>query len=272
MQIFEVEMGKITQGLVEKGYLKEEYYKEQGKQADLLQAANLYRAFTRSFDNISPFFVASFCRHRLGSEEYNHGLLSQWRGYAEGGGFAIEFDEAVLDGYLKEEVKRFAYAGMKSDDVEYQDFRKVFEPSDYEGIAGEMVWQIFDELGKDVSAITGRADVDKAVMKFAHAAPFLKHRGFYEEAEYRIVMTCLRRNKVPNMEKREVKNIKFRSRGSSIIPYIELFDLVGDRLPVKSIIVGPHPNQQTQIEAVRMVLEQERVDVPIRSSEIPYRA
>jgi hypothetical protein len=272
MPIFEREIGTITKNLVDNKFLKEEYYKDLGAQADILQAEKLYASFSRAVDNVSPFFVLSFCRHSDDSYEFKNGLLSQWRGYADGGGFAIEFDEGELDALAKLEQQKFAYAGFKSENIEYFEHENLFDPTDYLGVAGEMIWQIFDEAGKDVSSITGRKNIDEVVLKFVQIAPFLKHRGFSEESEYRMIFVCLRAHKVPQEETRAVKHIQFRQKGGLLIPFIELFDTVHElHRSIKGIIIGPHPFQERQAESVKMLLETEGFDVPVRLSEIPYR-
>ena len=136
------------------------YYKEMGSRGSQIEAENQYRAFVRGVDNVSPFFVVSFCRHEDTKYEYQHGLLSQWRGYADSGGFAIEFDEKRLDEFAVNEQRKFAYAGFKSDDVEYFDPGKVFNAKDYEGVARLDDLGVFsDSVGKDISRITGRKKI-----------------------------------------------------------------------------------------------------------------
>jgi hypothetical protein len=271
MRIFEAEIGRIMPDLISKKFLKKEYYEELGTRGNPLEAERLYGAFIRAINNVSPFFVLSFCRHEKDTQEYRHGLLSQWRGYADSGGVAIEFDESGLDSLAHLEQEKFAYVGFKSDNVEYKDFKKVFNPNDYTGIAGEMIWQVFNSREIDVSIVTGRKNIDEAVIKFAQTAPFLKHWGFHEEVEYRIVMTWLRPNKIIEEEKRPPKEIKFRQKSGLLIPYIGLFESLNRPLPVKSIIVGPHPLQQRQREAVTMFVESKKLKITVRSSKIPYR-
>jgi hypothetical protein len=72
-----------------------------------------------------------------------------------------------------------------------------------------------------------------------------------------------------------------RSRGGLIVPYIEFFK--ESTLPIKSIIVGPHPFQEKQRNSIRLLLDstpffQSRrapvehsieYDVPISSSRPP---
>jgi hypothetical protein len=77
MPIFEGEVADITRRLVAEGFLNAKFYDELGARGSRLEAENQYRAFVRAVDNVSPFFVVSFCKHEAGSYEYNHGLLSQ---------------------------------------------------------------------------------------------------------------------------------------------------------------------------------------------------
>ena len=100
---------------------------------------------------------------------------------------------------------------------------------------------------------------------------FHKHWGFREECEYWMVGICCRPNKIPEGEPRPVKEIKFRARNTSVIPYIELFSEAQPRLPIKSIIVGPHRYQYRQGEAIEMLLEVKKMDVSVRLSQIPYQ-
>lgn len=269
LPIFEAEIAKITPKLIEKKWLKKEFYDEHGVSGHRLQAEVLYKSINRATNSVSPFFVLSFCRHKEGGSAYKHGLLSQWRGYAHGGGFAIEFDEDALDELMQAEQNQFCYALFKSSDVKYEKFEDGFDPKLFEGVAGEMIRRLFeDEI--DVSEVTGRRDVDEAVLELAKLAPFLKHPGFKEELEYRMVGVCVRRSKIPESEPRPAKSFQFRQKNGLVVPYIELFEN-GPSLPIKSIIVGPSRNQEMQAEAVAMVAEKEGFSIDIRLSDIPFR-
>jgi hypothetical protein len=271
MPILEAEVAAITPKLIENRWLKKEYYDEHGVSAHRLQAEKLYASVVRAADNVTPFFVVSFCKHEVGTPAFEHGLLSQWRGYAEAGGFAIEFDEQKLDTLLKAETLEFAYAGTKSADVRYDKFEEVFDPAPYKGLAGAMIWEVFDHAGIDVTAVTGRKNLDEVMLAYIQSAPFFKHPGFSEEREYRIVAVCMRPSKVAEGETRTPKWIKFRQRNGLIVPYIELFERSNERFPIKSIIVGPHSAQDKQAEALAMALESEGIEASTRLSGIPYR-
>ncbi len=244
------------------------FYEFHGISGHRLQAEGFFKTLLRLVNDISPLFVLSFCRHQEGSKEFAHGLLSQWRGYGEAGGFAIEFDEAGLEELLKVETENFAYVGCKSDDVLYENYEQLFVADDFKGLAGEMIRRIFEP--RDVSSVTGRKNFDAFVPKFMRVAPFMKHWGFREEREYRILFSCIQWNKLPAGEKRPAKEIKTRVRDGQLIPYIKVFER-GSRLPIKSIIVGPHPSQELQYEAAKLMVSTEGFDATVRLSEIPYR-
>ena len=266
LPVFEAEIAEIIPKLIEKNWVKG-FYEFHGASGHRLQAEGFFNTLLRLVNNVSPLFVLSFCRHDEGSREFAHGLLSQWRGYGEAGGFAIEFDEARVDELLKVEMERFVYAGYKSSDVSYDKYETLFSIDDFKGIAGEMIRKIFEP--RDVSTVTGRKNIDEFMPKFMSIAPFMKHSGFREEREYRVVFSCIPADRVPVGEPRNPKEIKFRTRHGQIVPYIEV--LYQAPLPIKSIIVGPHALQDLQYEAVKLLLRAAEIDAKVRLSDIPYR-
>jgi hypothetical protein len=135
LPIFESEVASLTPKLIERKWLKREVYDEHGLSSHRLQAESLYSAMIRATNNVSPFFVLSLCRHEESDDVFAHGLLSQWRGYAQGGGFAIEFDEGGLDSLMSEEPRRYCYMGFKSSDVQYDKYQRIFEREKFEGVA-----------------------------------------------------------------------------------------------------------------------------------------
>src|ERR1700688_4931664 len=88
MLILEKEVAEIIPKLAERGLLAG-FYEGYGEHGHRLQAEAMYRSLIRVIDLVSPFFVLSFCKHDPQTQEFKHGLLSQWRGYAESGGAAI---------------------------------------------------------------------------------------------------------------------------------------------------------------------------------------
>jgi len=93
-----------------------------------------------------------------------HGPLSQWWGYGESGGFAIEFDEDGIDDCVIAETKRFAHVGSKTDDVLYEKYEKLFSIEHYKGIAGDMLRRLVEP--HNVSETTGQKDIDTFIWQF----------------------------------------------------------------------------------------------------------
>ena len=169
---------------------------------------------------------------------------------------------------MRAEHERYCYTAFKSGDVKYEKYKEAFDPKKFDGIAGEMIWHVFEAQGIDVSEVTGKKISIRQFWNSPKLLHFLKHAGFEEELEYRMVGICVRKSKIPKEEKRPPKPIKFRQRNNLIVPYIELF-ADATSLPIKSIIVGPCFDQKMQAEALHMVLEKEDLKVDVRLSEIP---
>jgi hypothetical protein len=107
---------------------------------------------------------------------------------------------------------------------------------------------------------------------FFEAVPFLKASGFKEECEYRMVSLAYRRGASAKL-KLPLRNIKFKaSANGSIVPYIAVFEDSGLKLPIKSILIGPHPNQDNQETAVRLLLDQYEVEADVRRSKLTLRS
>jgi hypothetical protein len=144
----------------------------------------------------------------------------------------------------------------------------------YCGVAGELIPSLFEKYHRrDVSGITGRIEprkMDEIMIQFALTAPSLKNGGFEEEQEYRIAGGRVARDKIKWDATRHEKVIKFRSKNGLMVPYIELFKSSRLPLPIKAIIIGPHPSQDKQEIAVRMVLKSTPfAAAEVRRSDIP---
>jgi hypothetical protein len=271
LPILEDEIAEIVPRLAEKGLLRG-FYENLGARGHRLQAEGFYKSLVDSLDATTPPFVLSFCRHTE-EKAIKHGLLSQWRGYAGSAGFAIEFDEPELVELIRVENDTFAYAWMKSNYVRYKGYDDLFDPNVYRGVAGELIRRMFKP--RDVSDITGRMgpkEMDEVMVDFANTAPFLKHEGFQEEEEYRIIAGRVDQDMIGADSTRRVKKIQFRSKEGLIVPYIKLFEGSTRDLPITSIIVGPHPFQEKQEAAVRMAMKSTPFSkAEVRLSAIPFR-
>jgi len=230
----------------------------------------VFRSILITIEKTSPFYITSFCLHPPETREYGHGLLSQWRGYANGG-FAIEFDEADLDRQTVLENEAFSHAGIKTERVHYHDHAKQVNLASFKGMAGATLLTIVGDHPELLAAF-GPKRLQDFMIPFFEVVPFLKDDGFAEEKEYRSVTLCIRPRHRPDIDKRAVREVQFRvSARGNVVPYVTLFSDLPQQLAIKSIIIGPHHNQENQRKAVSLLLEQTGVDASIRLSDIPYR-
>lgn len=215
-------------------------------------------------------YVTSFCSHHADKKyEQTNGLLSQWRAYALNGGCCIVFDTKKLADLLRREAAVHYWNFITFEEVTYAEDDDAIEKR-------------FDALisaGEDlVSNILfyNRQDGFKKedFGKFLQGACLLKHPGFKEEREVRGVTIPSAQNDVNNARKiysvvpqRRYKKIHTRTDGLRDIPYLKLFDILREDLPIKRVIVGPSSQQQEHYRRVIDLLG-DRVNVTV--SSIPF--
>jgi hypothetical protein len=223
---------------------------------------------------IAEPYMTAFCRVDKNDERVaNHGLLSQWRGYGAQGGYSIIFDAEGLRQLMEKEVKKWSYSTGFSGDVVYN------SATDEE---------IYDEFGKHIEAIQKNWEqalrtrtssaLENTFSQFVACACRYKHWGFAEEKEYRIVLppTSLEVGEVAKKQGKSIlpKPVSFFLRNGTIVPYLNLFEGItgrgGKSLPIKRIIVGPHPEKEKRKLAVEKLLSQYDVQADVSVSAIPY--
>lgn len=172
-------------------------------------------------DDTGPFprvFVFSL------SEERD--LLSQWRGYAPGGGYAI--------GYNEDDLRSFASAhGLTLIQCNYDE-------KEQSEIIDEKLIEIEENLANgyyspryaqhpDAPAVEARVAFQQVADVIA---PVLKHPSFQEEREWRLLGTI----------GIDDKRSRFRTRGNLVVPYVECDISAQGSTPLipAQIIVGPN--------------------------------
>ncbi len=273
----EEEFRNIVPALTEVGAFKPELMSKLGGDDMATEAERVVNSILRAIDKSSPIHIASFCLHPVKSPESEHGLLSQWRGYAKGG-FAIEFDEGGIDELIHDEMKRYAYQTLKTDRVAYENHSEVANVPAFKGMANASLKGLFESVApklsarEDVARILGTQDLADYITPFAMAVPFLKGPRFREEAEYRIVALPIRSKELAaKVDDRPWKSSNFREDPTgAVVPYIELFK-GAQPLPIKKVIVGPHRDQANQKLAAEMLLEKHGIRVPVIVSDTTLR-
>lgn len=147
-------------------------------------------------DKISSINVCTF------SLTENGDLLSQWRGYAHSMGYAIGFDKNSLQKMLGSELTLSPC---------------IYNPQHQKETLIDLIREISSDYVQEAGHEFSKNAVDKYmeifVQKFLERAPMIKHPGFEEEKEWRIITKPINAMS---------KNWKVRCGKYSLIPYYEI--------------------------------------------------
>ncbi|MFD7012496.1 DUF2971 domain-containing protein [Rhodococcus jostii] len=177
-------------------------------------------------------------------------LLSQWRGYgANGGGYSIEFNsDAIRDLFFPAFRSDDDMVGVEQDETALSAVRYGIDPEMIARVASITVEN--ERLGLMSQAIKGLT--------------LFKHEDFSAESEWRAVYP-------------EISPIlQFRTTAAGgIIPYVKLFRMQPpeqNASAIRSVLVGPGPDQNLRYEAVRQLLDQRGFfDVTVNRSGTTYK-
>lgn len=180
-------------------------------------------------------------------------VLSQWRGY--GGteqGVALIFDRTALE-------KRLAPAKAKLYPVVYGNLSTV------KSVSSALKAELDALVASD--AAVGQASTPEERHQAAFRAvcrllPQFKHNGFRDEREVRFVV----------QDETLGSDVRFRAKGNVLVPYVQLLG-GSERLPVRSIIVGPGRDQELTKRSIEVYLKHiGYADVEVRLSTVPFRS
>jgi hypothetical protein len=199
-------------------------------------------------------YVASLSKH--GDQ------LSQWRGYAD-------FGRGVSIGLNLERLRKT---------IQSDCFWVIYE----EDLQKLVAQAIMSNIQTGLQTIVTNANQDKVREEVIKWIPRfmstvyarLKHPAFQEESEFRL---CYVAGLQPIFKDR-----KFRARGASLVPYLELtFSNPGSlsisgRVPIEEVILGPAASWKANEASLRMFLDINRQrmaddgeQVEIRQSKVP---
>jgi len=173
-------------------------------------------------------FVTCFCSEG--------DLLSQWRGYSSGSGYAIGFSESALRVIAK-------LLGGSLSAVIYG------RPDPH------------DQSLFLASAMTYGQSGARLIPGPGALASY-KHPAFREEQEWRLVVPAERAPEAPALE------VNFRSGMLGVTPYLEI-PFGGDA--IVAVRVGPGGDQELRRRAVQRMLEQATISATTSTSEAPFR-
>ena len=214
------------------------------------------------------FYVSCFCTHAKDDYAREHGLLSQWRGYGgPDGGYCIVFDSAAMTPLLRKEYEAHYWAlPPKLALVHYAtphfSIEDIFKP-------------LLDESDRLLSALLDHSAIPEIVTGyFLWAAPLLKHQGFREESEARIVVipgtqhdydgVVAEHGDVINLP---LKPINERTDARGKRQHVVLFEGLDIKLPIDRVIVGPSRDQDENFNKAHLLLGD---DVELVRSDTPF--
>ncbi len=216
-------------------------------------------------------FVSSF------SDEQQGDSLSMWRGYSTAtGGFSIGFDRLVLN-----EIANKLFTSGEKGWVELVKCLYV-DPED-SSLAESLEKKVESAWKASLERMSASASNDLIknalrsmpinIMEYVKLAAFAKHKAFMEEREWRIVIFV---EDGPRSER-----IKFRQGKLTLVSYMEFsWKDSGLPNPIRRVVIGPTPNKDEAVRAVKMLLERNGIrlrsedcpdGVEVVPSKIPYR-
>jgi hypothetical protein len=222
-----------------------------GDQAQRM-VSSFYDTMSRPSAPLVPYIV-SFCTHARDAYAREQGLLSQWRGYGGGGGYCIVLDTAAMVDLLQREFNaHYWIMPPKLGLVHYHtpDFR-----------LADIFAALLDEAENLLASFLDHTERPEIAMGyFLYAAPLLKHQGFREENEARIVAIPATQHDLDAVrtEHGDIAMPPFKSiRTLGPRNYVALFEDLRAELPIKRVIVGPSKNQDEHLAKVRQLLGSE---------------
>ena len=178
-------------------------------------------------------FVTCFCE--------SGDLLSQWRAYGSDHGYSIEFAVAGLGEAA--EGRSWFPTTSRLVQVRY----------------GDSASQVALAAMRDVAQDPNLRDPRSAALHLRAMLASIKHPGFREEREWRLVV---------GFEYEGDYALRFRSTPMAIVPYVEVPISLE---MIRGIRIGPGRHVDVREVGVQRLLRHMECDIPITRSEVPLR-
>lgn len=203
--------------------------------------------------NCKPVYVCSF------SEQAD--VLSQWRAYCRGGGFAIGFPRELL---RREAAKR----GFKLN-------RCIYTPSSQRARIEKAMAEHIDRVRSHHTPVaSGHRALHRWLIRskftwdLTYTVPIIKHPAFSEDKEWRLISTPKTEELEPE---KKIDPVQCRSAKGRIIPYREI-KLPRGLLANAHVVVGPTPYpEETKASVKRLFRQVTGVAVGVKDTKVPYR-
>ncbi|MDY6790526.1 MAG: DUF2971 domain-containing protein [Thermodesulfobacteriota bacterium] len=236
---------------------------------EILHALNLFQETCRSLAKSKVDHELAFLEKLLGELNFqktdqphiftvsfsaSRDQLSQWRAYTRNGGYALAFNGDALSHVADTQ-------GYRLVKCVYQQKEKIQLIEEY--LDAKLSVSAVDP---DILAVTTAID-------FLEIAAMMKHQGFAEENEWRLISTSSRL---------KVENIEYRSALRYLIPYLEV-DIGTTNIPqlndprdyigINEVLVGPVPEPELSWRSCMQLLQDRMIFFEqITPSSTPFRA
>lgn len=207
-------------------------------------------------------YLFCLCAHDR-KASFQHGLLSQWRGYGDDGGYAIRFNKSRLNEYLSK-LEKPLKAELQPVVYGLDPARRPISSELKSSISAKVVEFCEHTLDRKESlSITDFIDM-RHISEILDYVVFTKNEHFAEENEWRI---CAIRN-----GELGGKAEKYKIRAGTIVPYVELRSEVNINSCIDQVIVGPHPEKEDRCVSTINFLRSHGCEAWVVPSDIPLRA
>ena len=235
------------------------------------QKVEKFVAGFKEAEEATDHYITSFCTS--GDDQVSeNGLLSQWRGYGLDGGYAIVFACEDLNSLLERESQMYYEERILLAEVQYDmaNLSEVTDPLVLEHIQNIKNWV------KDLLSTNGRnPDHDQAAESNSLLSILCKHRGFGEEKEVRIVVSEPSAKIGPDPQNntgKPYREVRSCLRNGVSVPVLHLFENQDlNTLPIRRVIVGPHPDKGDRRKAVEILLNNNNIHAEVVVSDTPFR-
>lgn len=255
-----------THELIQSGDRRVEIFRNRG--VDILDYADNFEQHLFSFAlNFFCVYITCFCR-ALSKEDFQHGLLSQWRGYGLDGGYAIQFSRKRLRENMTEANKSVG-VNYELEDVFYEPANRFKEDVDkhsdayvgaYLSHLDMLVEAKFDKpIRNPIADLTG-GPLESLLDYLIHT----KSPHFTEEREARLSVLEPVRTDGAKL------GVEFLNRDGLIVPYVKApaeFDVLSC---IDWIIVGPSPRIEARFASTLQLVRNRGLDIKVRPSHIPF--
>jgi len=244
--------------------------------ASRLRNARVREIIFERFENLQAArtvhaYVVSF------SEQGN--MLSQWRAYAPRDGVCIGFFKGALRSIDNFDLHRCVYVGKDP-------LPALSERRRYETIVNELYTNVtWASRLIQQEARTKQKSWSKRVSQEGHAvlissavmaaALRIKHKGFKEEAEWRLIDKPEALRFIHALEDDPDDQLKFRRGSFGVTPYVvaKLPDVYHDfPFGISNVMVGPSTNSASIVASIREMLKiKYHSKATVDSTDIPFR-